>query len=94
MAMTELADPRDILTEEVILAVLPLPMDVGLVAKVIEGLTSRFPGAMARDAGHSGRYVTGVVGADLNARGCMEIFLPVGYVMPQDDEEEDQIEYV
>jgi hypothetical protein len=73
-------------SEEVILAVLPLPMDVHVVAKVLRGLTGQFPGALCRDAAHSGYYTRSTAGYPDMA--SMEVFLPTGYVIPEDDEED------
>lgn len=53
------------------LVVLVLPMDVRTVSKVLKALTRTFPGAMCRDAEHSGMHIQ----KGRSPRGTMEVII-------------------
>jgi hypothetical protein len=70
-------------SEEVILAVIPLPQDLATVGKLLKAINKAFPKAMCRDAEHSGIYFEAGVGGDPSLRWklehrhqTMEVILP------------------
>jgi len=63
--------------EEVILAVIPLPIDLATAGKVLKAVSKAFPKAMVRDAEHSGQYFESPeLGHRASAHHTVEILLP------------------